>query len=67
MYPYNFAQYNIRGNGIDTIYMDQIFYKAEYAGNPKFKSVMDLLIKGVDEVVKKSLMTLECRLERWKC
>ena len=33
--------------------MDQIFYKAEYAGNPKFKSVMDLLIKGVDEVVKK--------------
>ena len=53
MYPYNFAQYNIRGNGIDTIYMDQIFYKAEYAGNPKFKSVMDLLIKGVDEVVKK--------------
>ncbi|MEK7149454.1 MAG: O-antigen ligase family protein [Patescibacteria group bacterium] len=53
MWPYNFAQHNIRGSGIDTIYMDQFFYKIEYVGNPKFRPLGDLLIKGMDEVARK--------------
>ncbi len=50
MYPYNFAQHNIRGSGVDTIYMDQFFYRTEYIGNPKFRPLGDLLIAGMDEV-----------------
>ncbi|MCL5004642.1 MAG: O-antigen ligase family protein, partial [Patescibacteria group bacterium] len=50
MYPYNFAQFNIRGSGIDTIYMDQFFYRIEYVNNPKFRPLGDLLIAGMDEV-----------------
>ncbi len=53
MYPYNFAQYNIRGNGIDTVYMNQFFYQTGYIGNLKFKPIADLLIKGIDEIVEK--------------
>ena len=53
MWPYNFAQHNIRGSGIDTIYMDQFFYRIEYVGNPKFRPLGDLLIQGMDEVAKK--------------
>ncbi len=53
MYPYNFAQFNIRGSGIDTIYMDQFFYRTGYVDNPHFRPLGDLLIAGMDELVKR--------------
>ena len=53
MYPYNFAQYNIRGQGIDSYYLNQYFYKSEYIENSKLSSLADLLIEGQDEIVRK--------------
>ncbi len=53
MYPYNFAQFNIRSTGVDIVYLDQFFYNASYVSNPKFKPLGDLLIEGIDELAKK--------------
>ena len=53
MYPYNFAQYNIRSTGIDVAYLDQFFYNNSYVSNPKFKSLGDLLIEAMDEIVRR--------------
>lgn len=53
MYPYNFAQYNIRGQGVDAYYLNQYFYQIELIQNPKFEPLADLLIKGQEEIIKK--------------
>lgn len=53
IYPYNFSQYNIRGSGVDTIYMNQYFYNLEYAKNPKFRPLGDILIEAIDEVARR--------------
>ncbi len=53
MYPYNFAQFNIRSTGVDIVYLDQFFYNASYVSNPKFKPLGNLLIEGIDELAKK--------------
>lgn len=53
MYPYNFAQYNIRGKGIDLIYLDQYFKNENYITNPKFDILGDALVKGMDEFISK--------------
>ncbi|HDH31718.1 MAG TPA: hypothetical protein ENH26_03020, partial [Candidatus Wolfebacteria bacterium] len=53
MYPYNFAQYNIRGQGVDAYYLNQYFYQIELIQNLKFEPLADLLIKGQEEIIKK--------------
>ena len=53
MYPYNFAQYNIRGQGVDAYYLNQFFYQIELVENPKFSPLVDLLIEAQEEVIKK--------------
>jgi len=53
MYPYNFAQYNIRSAGVDENYMDLLFYNASYMGDSKYLPIADLLIQGMDELYKK--------------
>lgn len=42
--PYNFAQYNIRSQGMDTIYMGQYFDKIQYVSNPKFRPLGNTLL-----------------------
>lgn len=49
--PYNFAQYNIRGKGIDLIYLDQYFENEKYISNPKFDKLGDFLIKIMDDFI----------------
>lgn len=49
--PYNFAQYNIRSQGIDTIYMGQYFDNAQYVNNPKFRPLGSTLINMMAELV----------------
>lgn len=51
--PYNFAQLNIRGQGLDTIYLGQYFYNEIYRNNPKFKPLGDLWINAVEEILKR--------------
>ena len=53
MYPYNFAQYNIRGSGIDALYLDPFFYSQDFMRAPQYKIVSDLLIEGMDEVARR--------------
>ncbi|MEE8131802.1 MAG: O-antigen ligase family protein, partial [Candidatus Paceibacterota bacterium] len=53
MYPYNFAQYNIRGQGVDSYYLNQFFYHIELIKNPQFGSLADLLIEGQEEIIRK--------------
>ena len=51
--PYNFAQYNIRAQGIDTIYMGQYFDKDQYVSNPKFRPLGNTLINMIAELVER--------------
>ncbi len=51
MYPYTYAQWNIRGTGVDAIYQDQYFYYDPYRTNPKFKAVGDTILAGAEEVI----------------
>lgn len=53
MFPYNFAQYNIRSLGIDTFYLDQYFYNSKYAGKPEFVLLGKTLLEGMDELVRR--------------
>ncbi|OGG42832.1 hypothetical protein A3G50_00475 [Candidatus Jorgensenbacteria bacterium RIFCSPLOWO2_12_FULL_42_11] len=53
MYPYNFAQYNIRSFGIDAFYLDQFFYNPNLMEKSQLKVISDLLIEGMDEIVKR--------------
>ncbi|MEK9154587.1 MAG: O-antigen ligase family protein [Patescibacteria group bacterium] len=53
LYPYNFAQLNIRGQGLDTVYLGQYFYNEAYRNNPKFKSLGDLWISAVEEILSR--------------
>lgn len=51
MTPYNFAQLNIRAKGIDVIYMGQYFENLEYAANPNFRPLGNLLIDRMAELI----------------
>ncbi len=51
--PYNFAQLNIRSQGLDTIYLGQYFYNEAYRNNPKFKSLGDLWINAAEEILNR--------------
>jgi O-antigen ligase len=53
MYPYNFAQYNIRGYGMDEFYLDRFFYNPDFSENAEYKPLADLLIEGMDELARK--------------
>lgn len=53
MYPYNFAQYNIRGSRMDEFFLDKFFYNPDYIKNPKLKPLTNLLIEGIDELGKR--------------
>lgn len=51
--PYNFAQFNIRSQGIDTIYLGAYFDNEEYVSNIKFRSLGQTLIEMIGDLVKK--------------
>ncbi|MDP1689427.1 MAG: O-antigen ligase family protein [bacterium] len=51
--PYNFAQYNIRSQGIDTIYMGQYFDNETYVNNQKYRPLGFTLINMIVEIVDK--------------
>lgn len=51
MHPYTYAQWNIRGTGVDAIYQDQYFYYDPYRTNPKFKAVGDIVLAGAEEII----------------
>ena len=51
--PYNFAQLNIRGQGLDTAYLNQYFYNEIYRNNIKFKPLGDLWINAVEEFLNR--------------
>ena len=51
--PYNFAQYNIRSQGLDTIYMGQYFDNVQYVSNPKFRPLGNTLINMIAELVER--------------
>lgn len=53
MYPYNFAQYNIRGYGLDEFYLDRFFYNSDFSANSDYKPLADLLIESMDELARK--------------
>lgn len=52
-YPYNFAQGSIRGQGIDSYYLNSYFYQQELLDNPKFKPLANILIEGEEEILRK--------------
>ncbi len=52
-HPYNFAQYDIRSSGVDTHFMDNLFYDPDYMGNSKYWPVADSLIEAIDELGKR--------------
>ncbi|MEK7451450.1 MAG: O-antigen ligase family protein [Patescibacteria group bacterium] len=52
IYPYNFAQYGIRVQGIDTVYSDAYFNNEEYVSNPKFRPLGETLVKMIGELVE---------------
>lgn len=51
--PYNFAQFNIRSQGIDTIFMEQYFDNEKFVSNPKFRPIGTTLITKMAELVDK--------------
>lgn len=51
--PYNFAQYTIRGKGVDLIYLGQYFENEKYISNPKFFGLADFLIGIMDDFIKR--------------
>lgn len=51
--PYNFAQYNIRSQGMDTIYMGQYFDKLQYVSNPKFRPLGNTLLNMMAELAER--------------
>jgi O-antigen ligase len=51
MYPYTYAQWNIRGTGVDAIYQDQYFYYDPYRTNQKFKTVGETILAGAEEII----------------
>jgi len=53
MYPYNFVQLNIRGQGLDTVYLEQYFHNDEYRKNPKFSSLGTLLLESNAEIIRR--------------
>jgi len=52
-YPYNFAQYTLRGQAIDTVYLDQFFYHEPYRTKESFKPLGELLLEGMDEIIRR--------------
>ena len=48
--PYNFAQYNIRSQGIDTVYLGAYFDNEEYVSNPKFRPLGKTLIEMIGDL-----------------
>ncbi|MFA5084504.1 MAG: hypothetical protein WC475_03980, partial [Candidatus Paceibacterota bacterium] len=53
LYPYNFAQHNIRGARMDEFYLDKFFYNPSLIGDAKLRPVADLLIESMDELVRR--------------
>lgn len=51
--PYNFAQYNIRSQGIDTVYLGAYFDNESYVSNPKFRPLGKTLIEMIGELVRR--------------
>lgn len=51
--PYNFAQYNIRSQGMDTIYTGQYFDKIQYVSNPKFRPLGNTLLNMMAELAER--------------
>ena len=54
LWPYNFAQPQIRGDAIDRIYLDQYFNNKALRTNPKFKKIGDIMLLAQQEVVERS-------------
>jgi len=52
MYPHNFAQYNIRGDGVEDLLLENFFFRPEYINDPRYRPLAMLLIDGVDEIIK---------------
>ncbi|MEK7624344.1 MAG: O-antigen ligase family protein [Patescibacteria group bacterium] len=53
MSPYNFAQYDLRGLGVDAFYMDSFFRSFNFMHRPQYRAIADLLIEGMDEITRR--------------
>ena len=51
MYPYNFAQFNIRAKSIDEIYSSQYFGNQKYVSDVRFRPIGRTLIDAIQELV----------------
>jgi len=50
MYPFNFAQFDIRAQGLDVVYLNQYFFNDQYRQNEHFKPLGDLLVSSTEEL-----------------